>query len=103
MSPNGYHPNDSDDAHPHIDPRPPANSGPLSAATAARVGYRELTEEECAAVEDVRAMGRQLEKFLGRIRLGVHEHDKRWLAIATTHMQEGLQACTRAITRPTFF
>jgi len=29
--------------------------------------------------------------------------DKRWVALGTTHLQEGLMALTRSVARPTFF
>ncbi len=68
---------------------------------AAPPGYRELTKAEAASVQRVRDLGRACEALLSDINR--EGGDGRWASIAKTHMQEGLMAATRAITKPTFF
>lgn len=66
-------------------------------------GYRELNEEEIAAMNEVKMKGVELEQLISKLEetsLGV---DKRWVAIGKTHLQQGLMALTRSIAKPTFF
>jgi len=78
-----------------------AGKEPMSGATAAKVGFRELTPQESSVVRECRLKGADLEKLLAEAKsMGA---DPRWTAIATTHFQEGLMALVRAVTRPAFF
>lgn len=64
-------------------------------------GYRDLSAEEIAAMNAVKAKGEELAILLSEAaRAGA---DSRWLDIATTQMQQGLMALTRAIAQPTTF
>ena len=74
---------------------------PMKEATAAKVGFRELTDMESALVQNCRRQGESLESMLAL--LESENVDKRWLAIARTHFQEGLMAAVRSVTKPAFF
>jgi len=65
-------------------------------------GYRELSAEEIAAMNEVKEMGAQIGALVEKL-MGNQMLDKRWVAIGKTHMQEGLMALTRSIAQPTFF
>ena len=61
---------------------------PMTVATAAKVGFRELTPQESSIVRECRLKGADLEKLLAEAKsMGA---DPRWAAIAQTHFQEGL-------------
>lgn len=66
-------------------------------------GYRELNEEEIAAMNEIKAKGAELGQLIMKMEETSLDVDKRWLAIGRTHLQEGLMALTRAIAKPTFF
>lgn len=74
---------------------------PLTEATATKVGFRELTSDETKLVREFRALGSRIEGVLKEAELS--NVDKRWLAIARTHFQEGLMAGVRSVTKPDFF
>lgn len=62
-------------------------------------GYRDLTEQDVAAVNIVKTA----EVSVGQVWRGVSSIDgvdKRWLAVAKTHFQEGFMALVRSITQP---
>lgn len=65
-------------------------------------GYRELNEEEIAAMNAVKQKGVELGDLVARMRLRA-EFDQRWVSIGATDLQTGLMALTRAIAKPTFF
>lgn len=69
--------------------------------TAAKLGYRQLSDAETACVLNAREIGQEIKKLLDDPRM--KDADPRWKAIATTHFQEALMALVRSITRPTFF
>ena len=80
---------------------PMGGKQPMTAATAAKVGFRELSADEAASVRDIRELGAHCERILAQIQRG--GADGRWASIAKTHFQEGLMAATRAVTQPAFF
>ncbi len=70
-------------------------------------GYRDLTEEEIAAMNRVKEMAAlvgdmielmEKEQLLSKLSL-----DPRWLAIGRTDLQTGFMALTRAVAQPDFF
>jgi hypothetical protein len=65
-------------------------------------GYRELTPEEIALINDIKQNGNELGALLDLLEQN-HAIDKRWLAIARTDLQRGLMALVRAIARPQGF
>ena len=65
-------------------------------------GYRELEQHEIDLMNRVKKAGQEignLVKDLEAMRL----LDQRWIAIGKTHMQQGLMALTRGVTKPEFF
>ncbi len=79
----------------------PRSGPPLTEATAAKVGFRELTPQETSLVRECRMRGADLEKLIAEATsMGA---DPRWVAIAKTHFQEGLMALVRSATKPAFF
>ncbi len=65
-------------------------------------GYRELSQAEIDAMNEVKAKGAEIGELVAKLRAqpGL---DQRWISIGATHMQEGLMALTRGIAQPTFF
>ena len=64
-------------------------------------GYRELSPEETAFVNKVKALGPQVQALFEEAK-GLAA-DPRWLAIAQTEWQKGAMELIRAVTRPTGF
>lgn len=65
-------------------------------------GYRTLTDEEIATINDLKALAQQVGAEVENIfdRDGV---DKRWAAIARTDLQTGFMALIRAVAQPETF
>lgn len=65
-------------------------------------GYRELSAEEIAAMNEIKAKGAELGDLVAKLRAqpGL---DQRWVSIGATDFQTGLMALTRAVAQPTFF
>lgn len=76
-------------------------------------GYRDLSQEEIDLMNTIKSLGRVIEERVDAVqernRIGIdqgHEDAKeaaRWVAIARTHLQQGLMALTRAVAKPDFF
>lgn len=81
-------------------------------------GYRQLSEQEVALMNEAKALAEQVGEFVKRLR----EHppaalvdpaaampngkvpiDQRWVHIGATQLQQGFMALTRAIAQPTTF
>ena len=68
------------------------------------IGYRELSEEEIARMNQIKALGKQFQELVERFEMeGSSWADPRWVAIGRTHLQQGLMALTRAVAKPDFF
>ena len=65
-------------------------------------GYRQLTEEETALMNEIKAQGVALGELVERLR-ATPDVDGRWVSIGATDLQIGLMALTRAVARPTTF
>ena len=65
-------------------------------------GYRELNEQEIAAMNEVKEMGIKLGELVAKLR-AAQGLDQRWVSIGSTDLQTGLMALTRSIAQPTFF
>lgn len=65
-------------------------------------GYRELEADELRDINTVKTLGEQCDALLNQLN-NQAQYDRRWLAIARTHLQEGLMAATRAVARPEAF
>ena len=87
-------------------------------AVPALTGYRTLSAEETALINEGKALAEQVGKFVAKLRdhpqtyvdgtspvlLGEKPAiDQRWVSIGATHCQEGFMALTRAIAKPTTF
>lgn len=62
-------------------------------------GYRELSKEELELINNIK----DEEITLGELWTNVNQYaevDKRWMAIAKTHFEEGFMAFVRAIAKP---
>lgn len=62
-------------------------------------GYRTLSEEEMAMVEATKRMESAVNGFFDQV-AGVEGLDRRQLALAATHFEEGFMHMVRSITRP---
>lgn len=65
-------------------------------------GYRDLTQDEINAINAVKAEGELLRLLIVKMKENANL-DQRWVAIAETHLQQGIMAATRAIARPEGF
>lgn len=65
-------------------------------------GYRELSEAEIAAMNEIKAKGAELGELVAKLRT-TEGIDHRWVNIGATDLQTGLMALTRAVAQPTFF
>lgn len=65
-------------------------------------GYRQLTEEEAALMNRIKASGVALGELVDEV-FATDGCDSRWTSIARTELQQGLMALTRAVARPTSF
>jgi hypothetical protein len=70
-------------------------------------GYRELSEIEIAAMNEIKGLAERVGVLVGGMDSAAGAdhagYDKRWIAIARTHLQEGFMALTRAVAKPTTF
>lgn len=67
-------------------------------------GYRELSADEIALMNEVKQQGEQLAALIEKLsKTDVTMIDKRWLAIGTTDLQKGIMALVRCIAQPTTF
>jgi hypothetical protein len=63
-------------------------------------GYRQLTEGEQRLVNDIKNLEADEVVAMYKAVKGLEDSDKRMVAIAKTHFQEGFSALIRAVTRP---
>ena len=65
-------------------------------------GYRELSQAEIDAMNEIKAKGAELGELVEKLR-GTEGLDQRWVSIGATDFQTGLMALTRAVAQPTLF
>lgn len=65
-------------------------------------GYRELSQAEIDAMNEIKTKGAELEELVEKLRTNP-ELDQRWVSIGATDLQTGLMALTRAVAQPSFF
>jgi hypothetical protein len=65
-------------------------------------GYRELSAEEIALMNEIKAKGAELGDLVAKLR-AAPGLDQRWVSIGATDMQTGLMALTRSVAQPTTF
>ena len=61
-------------------------------------GYRKLSEEDMALMNEVKSLENQVGEVVRKLRSG--ESDKRWIAIGVTDLQKGFMAIVRSIAQP---
>lgn len=80
-------------------------------------GYRQLTAEDAALMNEAKAIAEQCGAFIEKLRAmpatgkdgvpivvdGQPSIDQRWVSIGATHLQEGWMAVIRGIAQPTTF
>lgn len=65
-------------------------------------GYRDLTEDEIALMNEGKALAEQVREYTEKVK-ALPETDGRWLSIGVTDLQKGFMAVIRSIAKPTTF
>jgi hypothetical protein len=65
-------------------------------------GYRELSQNEIDLMNEIKALGPQLEAVIQKLRNTLYI-EQRWVSIGATDLQKGLMALTRSVAKPDFF
>ena len=65
-------------------------------------GYRDLSQEEIDAMNEIKAQGERLGALVEKLKAtpGV---DGRWVAIGATQLQQGVMSLVRSVAKPTTF
>ena len=66
-------------------------------------GYRQLSQEEVALMNEGKALAEQCGEFIEKLREKSMKLDQRWISIGATDLQKGFMAVTRGIAQPTTF
>jgi hypothetical protein len=71
-------------------------------------GYRDLSEVEIAAMNEVKALAEKAGELVGwlqnrNLEANGFAPDQRWISIAKTDLQTGFMALVRSIAQPTTF
>ena len=66
-------------------------------------GYRELSQEEIDAMNNIKRIAEDVGDMLGTLANRPDIFDQRWVSIAKTDLQKGFMAAVRAIAQPTTF
>ena len=69
-------------------------------------GYRDLTEEEIALMNEAKDLAEKCGDFIQKVHLlecNGEKVDRRWLSIGQTDLQKGFMAVVRAIAKPETF
>ncbi len=65
-------------------------------------GYRQLSEEETALINEIKGYGLELGQLVEKLK-AMDSADKRWTAIGATDLQTGLMALVRSVAKPETF
>ena len=65
-------------------------------------GYRELSEEEIALMNEIKQKGAELGELVEKLRAN-EKLDQRWVSVGATDLQKGLMGLTRSVAQPSFF
>lgn len=65
-------------------------------------GYRDLSQEEINAMNNIKAYGEELKELVEELE-SIIDLDQRWVAIAKTHLQQGIMAAVRSVAKPESF
>lgn len=66
-------------------------------------GYRQLSQDEAALMNEIKAKGLELGELVAKLRSFGPALDQRWISIGATDLQTGLMALTRGVAQPTTF
>lgn len=66
-------------------------------------GYRDLSEEEIAQMNQVKLLANQVGALVDAMRNMGPALDQRWVSIASTNLQQGFMAAVRSIAKPDSF
>ena len=69
---------------------------------AAITGYRDLSPEEIALMNEVKAKAQEVGALVEKLKASPGL-DQRWVSIGCTELQQGFMALTRAVAQPTTF
>jgi hypothetical protein len=64
-------------------------------------GYRDLTQEEIALINECKAAGEKVRELTDKLRAA--DLDQHWISIGVTDLQKGFMALVRGIAKPEFF
>lgn len=78
------------------------HQGPMENQHRQIKGYRELSAQEIALMNEIKGKGAELEQLVYRLR-NTENLDQRWISIGATDLQTGLMALTRGVAQPTSF
>lgn len=62
-------------------------------------GYRDLNQNEINTMNRCKAAGNDLKELIADLKQNP-ETDQRWVAIAETHLQQGIMAAVRCVAKP---
>lgn len=65
-------------------------------------GYRDLSQEEINAMNNIKGYGEALKALMDELK-SITDIDQRWVAIAETHLQQGIMAAVRSVAKPESF
>lgn len=63
-------------------------------------GYQKHTQQEIDAVNTTKGIENDLGDWLAQLQADLPNVDKRWVAVARTHFQQGFMALNRAVFQP---
>lgn len=66
-------------------------------------GYRQLSDEEAALMNEGKALAEQCGAYIEKLRSYGPVLDQRWISIGATDLQRGFMSVVRGIARPTTF
>lgn len=67
------------------------------------IGYRELSDQEIAGLNNVKTVANLVGELIQECRDAGEELDQRWVSIAQTQLQQGFMALNRSIAKPESF
>jgi len=70
-------------------------------------GYRDLSQDEIDLMNEIKVKAEECGELCARLKEMTRPNptplDGRWVAIGTTHLQEGFMALVRSVAQPTTF
>ena len=65
-------------------------------------GYRDLTPEEVALMNEVKAKGEELKDLIEKLR-GMTSNDMTWINVGELELKKGIMSLVRAVAKPNLF